>query len=254
VFEHFADSARQVLVLSQEEARHLHDGSIGPGHLLLGMSREGDGVAAHALSDTGADYYRVREVIEEHDGMRDGRGSGPRPFSKVTMKIIERSVGISWAQADGGIDTQHLLVALLEQQDEMTEAVLAALDVIPQEVVQRVDAVLTERGLLANPILVSPISGALALALGGDRSQRLAVLEGVLWGIDHLGEVVEVLRDSADRRAAREVLMAPPFELSQDQATGVLDLSVDSVTVERHKQVVEEIDVLRREMISDEGK
>ena len=47
--------------------------------------------------------------------------------------------------------------------------------------------------------------------------------------------------------------MAPPFELSQDQATGVLDLSVDSVTVERHKQVVEEIDVLRHEMISDEG-
>jgi len=252
VFEHFTDSARRVLVLSQEETQHLHDDSIGPEHLLLGMLREGDGVAAHALSDTGADYYRVREVIEEHDGLRDGRGSGPRPLSKATMKIIERSVGISWAQADGGIDTQHLLVALLEQQDETTEAVLAALDVTPQEVLQRVDAVLTERGLLANPLLVSPISGALALALGGDRSQRLAVLEGVLWGIDHLGQVVEVLRGSADRRAAREVLMAPPFELSQDQATGVLDLSVDSVTVERRKQVVEEIDVLRHE-ISDEG-
>ena len=144
VFEHFTDSARRVLVLSQEEARHLHDDSIGPEHLLLGMLREGDGVAAHALSDTGADYYRVREVIEEHDGLRDGRGSGPRPLSKATMKIIERSVGISWAQADGGIDTQHLLVALLEQQDETTEAVLAALDVTPHEVLQRVDAVLTD--------------------------------------------------------------------------------------------------------------
>ena len=161
VFEHFTDSARRVLVLSQEEARHLHDDSIGPEHLLLGMVREGEGVAAKALSDTGADYYRVREVVEEHDGQRDGRGSGPQPFSKATMNIIERSGRISWAQADGGIDTQHLLVALLEQQDETIEAVLAALDVTPQELVQRVDAVLTERGLLVNPILVSPISGVL---------------------------------------------------------------------------------------------
>jgi DNA gyrase/topoisomerase IV subunit A len=118
--------------------------------------------------------------------------------------------------------------------------------------VQQVDAVLIERNLLVSPILVSPISGALALVLGTDQSQRLELLEGVLWGIDHLGEVIEVLRGSADRRAAREVLMAPPFELSQHQATGVLDLSVDSVTVERRKQVVEEIDVLRHE-ISDEG-
>lgn len=252
MFDHFTDSARRVLVLSQEEARQLPDDSIGPEHLLLGMLREGDGVAAQALSDTGTEYYRVREVIETYDGPRDGQRSGPQPFSKATLKIIERSVGISWAQADGGIDTQHLLVALLEQQDETTEAVLAALDVTPQEIVQRIDAVLTERGLLVNPILASPISGALALALGGDRSQRLEVLEGVLWGIDHLGEVIEVLRGSADRRAAREVLMAAPFELSQNQATGVLDLSVDSVTVERRKQVAEQIDVFRHE-ISDQG-
>ncbi len=116
----------------------------------------------------------------------------------------------------------------------------------------RVDAVLTERCLLVNPILVSPISGAQTLALGGDRSQRLEVLEGVLWGIDHLDEVIEVLRSSANRRAARDLLTAPPFELSQGQTTGVLDLGVDSVTVERRKQVIEEIDVLLHE-ISDEG-
>ena len=42
------------------------------------------------------------------------------------MRIMERSLRISWVQADGGIGTEHLLVALLEQEDETVEAVLAA--------------------------------------------------------------------------------------------------------------------------------
>ena len=147
MFEHFTDGARRILVLAQVEARNLHDSSIGPEHLLLGMLREGEGIAAKALSDAGADYYRARAVIEEHKRQRTGRGSGPEPFSKATMRVMERSLQISWARADGGIDTEHLLVALLKQEDETTEAVLAGLDITPEEVVQRVDALLAERTL-----------------------------------------------------------------------------------------------------------
>jgi ATP-dependent Clp protease ATP-binding subunit ClpA len=246
MFEHFTDGARRILVLAQEEARNLDDSSIGPEHLLLGLLREGEGIGAKALLEAGADYYRVRAVIEEHRRPQTGRGSGPEPFSKATMRVMERSLQISWAQAAGGIDTEHLLAALLEQGDETTEVVLAELDITPEEVVQRVDALLAERTLLVNPVLASPLPSALALALGDDRSQRLEVLEGVLWGIDHLGEVHELLRFTANRRAAREALMAPPFGLLQNQATGVLDLRVDSVTVERRQQVVEEIEVLHR--------
>jgi ATP-dependent Clp protease ATP-binding subunit ClpC len=129
------------------EARNLHDSSIGPEDLLLGMLREGEGIAAKALSNAGADYYRARAVIEEHKRQQTGRGSGPDPFSKATMRLMERSLQISWAQADGGLDTEHLLVVLLEQEDETTEAVLAGLDITPDEVVQRVDALLAERTL-----------------------------------------------------------------------------------------------------------
>ena len=49
------------------------------------------------------------------------------------MRVMERSLQTSWAQADGGIDTEHLLVAYLEQEDETTEAVLAGLDINPEE-------------------------------------------------------------------------------------------------------------------------
>jgi ATP-dependent Clp protease ATP-binding subunit ClpA len=89
-------------------------------------------------------YYGVREVIKDDHGQRAGLGSGPTPFSAATLRIIERSVQISWAQAAGGIGTEHLLVALLEEQDETIEVVLAALDVTPQEVVLRVNALLAD--------------------------------------------------------------------------------------------------------------
>ena len=145
VFEHFTDGARRILVLAQIEARSLHDSSIGPEHLLLGMVREDDGIAAKALSDAGADYYQARTVIEEHKHRQTGRGSGPEPFSNAAMRVVEKALQISWARADGCIDTEHLLVALLEQEDETTEVVLAELDITPEEVVQRVDALLAER-------------------------------------------------------------------------------------------------------------
>lgn len=49
--------------------------------------------------------------------------SGSRPFSTATMRIIERSVQIPWDRAEGGVDTEHLFVALLEEQDETIENV-----------------------------------------------------------------------------------------------------------------------------------
>jgi hypothetical protein len=215
------------------------------------MLREGEGIAARALSDAGIDYHPAREVIGILEDRRALSESGSQPFSRVTMRIMERALQLSWAQAEGDIGTEHLLQALLERNDDTVENVLAELDVTPQEVMLRVDAAVAERGDLMNPVLVSPGPSALALARGSDRVRRLEVLEGVLWGIDHLEEVVELLRGSANRRVAREALMAPPYELSQNEATGVLDLSVESVTADRRKQVIEEVEMLRHDISSE---
>jgi ATP-dependent Clp protease ATP-binding subunit ClpC len=144
VFEHFSCSARRALVLAQVEARQMHDCVIHPEHLLLGLLREDEGIAARALSDTGADYDRVRDFIRVNNE-RTGRESGPEGLSKCAMNIIDRCVGISWAQADGSIGTECLLVALLEEEDETTEAVLAELDITPQEVMLRAESLLAER-------------------------------------------------------------------------------------------------------------
>jgi len=147
VFEHFTDDARRILVLAHGEAQHLHVNSIGPEHLFLGMLRETEGIAGNALSDAGADYNRARAALEEHNREQTGRESDREPFSEATIRVMERSLQISWAQADAGIDTEHLLVALLEQDDDAMEAVLAGLNITPEEVMQRVDALLAERDL-----------------------------------------------------------------------------------------------------------
>jgi ATP-dependent Clp protease ATP-binding subunit ClpC len=147
VFEHFTDGARRTLVLAHGEAQSLDARSIGPEHLLLGMVRERIGVAGEALVDAGADYDRARALIETHEREQTEPGSEPGPFSKSTMTVLERSLQISWARADGGIDTEHLLIAILEQNDDSTEAVLSGLDVTPEEILQRVDVLLSERTL-----------------------------------------------------------------------------------------------------------
>jgi DNA gyrase/topoisomerase IV subunit A len=109
-----------------------------------------------------------------------------------------------------------------------------------------VEALAAERSASANQVIASRLPSAIALVAGDDPAKRLEVLEGVLWGIDHLTEILQVMKESANRLAAREVLMAPPFSLTQNQATGVLDLSVEAVTADRRQQLVEEIEALRR--------
>jgi ATP-dependent Clp protease ATP-binding subunit ClpA len=65
MFERFSDRARRVMVLAQEEARMLDHDYIGTEHILLGLIREGDGVAAHVLRDSGVDLNRAREQVIE---------------------------------------------------------------------------------------------------------------------------------------------------------------------------------------------
>jgi ATP-dependent Clp protease ATP-binding subunit ClpA len=147
VFEHFTNGARRILVLAHGEAQSLHVSSIRPEHLFLGMLREPEGIAGNALLNAGADYNRARALLEKHMREQTGQESDREPISEATIRVMERSLQISWAQANAGIGTEHLLVALLEQDDDATEAVLAGLNITPEEVAQRVEALLAERNL-----------------------------------------------------------------------------------------------------------
>ncbi|MCA3748592.1 MAG: hypothetical protein IN808_05560, partial [Rubrobacter sp.] len=76
MFERFTERARKVVVLAQEEARHFNHNYIGTEHLLLGLLREEDGVAAQALNHLGVTLDDVREQVESIVGYgEEGSGS-----------------------------------------------------------------------------------------------------------------------------------------------------------------------------------
>jgi hypothetical protein len=90
MFERFTDRSRRVVVLAQEEARMLNHNYIGTEHILLGLIREGDGVAAQVLVRLGADLNRVRQqVIQLLHGysVQDVESAGSRPGGRVPADL-----------------------------------------------------------------------------------------------------------------------------------------------------------------------
>jgi len=92
VFERFTQRAREALSLAQEEARLLNHDFIGTEHLLLGLIREGDGVAAKALKQLGISLEPVRGKIEETMGVPSTAAGGVAPFTPRAKKVLELSL------------------------------------------------------------------------------------------------------------------------------------------------------------------
>jgi ATP-dependent Clp protease ATP-binding subunit ClpC len=89
MFERFTDRARNTVVLAQEEARRLGHNYIGTEHLLLGLLREGDGVAAVALRRLGITSHDVRADIIRIVGEGSASPSGHIPFTPRSKKVLE---------------------------------------------------------------------------------------------------------------------------------------------------------------------
>jgi ATP-dependent Clp protease ATP-binding subunit ClpC len=128
VFEKFTDRARRVVVWAQEEARTLKHDFIGPEHILLGLVREGQGVAAKALESLGISLGAVRERVEEAvpPGQYE-RPAGHIPFTPRAKKVLELSLSESKVLGHSYIGTEHILLGLLRQGDSVAVQVLGAL-------------------------------------------------------------------------------------------------------------------------------
>src|SRR5205085_11056135 len=89
MFERFTERARRVMVLAQEEARLLNHNYIGTEHILLGLIREGEGVAAKALESLGISLEAVRRQVEEVIGQGQQAPSGHIPVTPRAKKALE---------------------------------------------------------------------------------------------------------------------------------------------------------------------
>jgi ATP-dependent Clp protease ATP-binding subunit ClpC len=124
LFERFTDRARRVLVLAQEEARDLNHAFIGTEHILLGLIREGEGVAAKALDALGVTFDVVREKVEEAIGANANPSPGSPPFTPRAKKVLELSLREALQLGHSYIGTEHMLLGLVREGDGVAAQVL----------------------------------------------------------------------------------------------------------------------------------
>jgi ATP-dependent Clp protease ATP-binding subunit ClpC len=144
MFERFTDRARLVVILAQKEARLLNHNYIGTEHILLGLIREGEGVAAKSLESLGISLEGVRSQVEEIAGRGEEAPSSHIPFTPRTKKVLE--LGLREAQQLGhnDIGTEHILLGLVREGNGIAAQVLVDLGAELTRVREQVIQLLSE--------------------------------------------------------------------------------------------------------------
>ncbi len=128
-FEKFTERARKVLSLAQEEAQRFNHNYIGTEHLLLGLVREGEGVAAQVLSTLGVELNKVRSAVEFIIGRGDRIVLGEIGLTPRAKKVIELAVDEARRLNHHYIGTEHLLLGLVREGEGIAAGVLESLGV-----------------------------------------------------------------------------------------------------------------------------
>jgi ATP-dependent Clp protease ATP-binding subunit ClpC len=127
VFERFTDRARRSVVLAQEEAKMLNHNYIGTEHILLGLVREGDAVAARALRSMDISLEVVRREVEEIIGQGQAAPGGHIPFTPRAKKVLELSLREALQLGHAYIGTEHILLGLIREGEGVAAQVLVKL-------------------------------------------------------------------------------------------------------------------------------
>jgi ATP-dependent Clp protease ATP-binding subunit ClpC len=150
-FDRFTERARKVLTLAQEEAQRFNHNYIGTEHLLLGLVREGDGVAAKVLSNLGVELQKVRSAVEFIIGRGERTVSGEIGLTPRAKKVIELAVDEARRLGHHYIGTEHLLLGLIREGEGIAAGVLESLGVNLEKVRTEVIKVLTQTGSAPGP-------------------------------------------------------------------------------------------------------
>jgi ATP-dependent Clp protease ATP-binding subunit ClpC len=142
--DRFTERARRVLSLAQEEAEAFNHRYIGTEHILLGLIREGEGVAARILGEMGVDAEKVRNAIEFIVGRSERPVSGERELTAQAKKALEYAVDEARRLNHSYIGTEHLLLGLLHARDSVASSILDNVGANADEVRRRILQVLQE--------------------------------------------------------------------------------------------------------------
>jgi ATP-dependent Clp protease ATP-binding subunit ClpC len=221
MFERFTDRSQRVVVLAQEEARTLNHEYVGTEHILLGLIREGGGVAAQALESLGISEEAARRRVEEIVGR--GQADPARrdlPFTPRGKKVLQLSLREAMALGHGYVGTEHILLGLIREDEGVATRVLDGLGVDPNRIRQQVIRLVSARQVRGKP--------GTGRAGGWGKRKQLAELRHQLavvsWRLSVLEQRVGTTPDLAqlDREITQEWAALPSLSDEVERLRDVL--------------------------------
>ncbi|HEY3461820.1 MAG TPA: ATP-dependent Clp protease ATP-binding subunit [Gaiellaceae bacterium] len=128
MFERFTERARQVVVLAQDEARALKHNYIGTEHILLGLLREEEGLAARVLESLDITVEEVRAQVARIVGPGDEVTTGQIPFTPRAKKVLELALREALSLGHNYIGTEHILLGLVRENEGVAARILLDFD------------------------------------------------------------------------------------------------------------------------------
>jgi ATP-dependent Clp protease ATP-binding subunit ClpC len=181
LFERFTERARQVVVLAQEEARTLKHNYIGTEHILLGLLREEEGLAARVLESLDITTERVRSQVVRIVGSGEEVTSGQIPFTPRAKKVLELALREALSLGHNYIGTEHILLGLVRENEGVAARILLDFDADSDKIRNEVIRMLSGPG--------GRRQGAAAGAGGGEPGKKSSKL------LDQFGRNLTKLAD-----------------------------------------------------------
>ena len=209
-FEKFSERARRVLSLAQEEAQRFNHNYIGTEHILLGLVRETEGVAARVLANLGVDLNKVRSAVEFIIGRGERPAQGEIGLTPRAKKVVELAVDEARRMNHTYIGTEHLLIGLLREGEGVAAGVLESLAVTLDKVRSETQRILsqsstTTSGYGARTSTRTPTLDQLGIDLTA--AARASKLDPVIGREQEIQRVIQIL---SRRTKNNPVLMGEP--------------------------------------------
>ena len=197
-FEKFTDKARKVLVLAQEEARGLHQPYVGTEHILLGLIKENEGLAAQALERLNVQYDAVVQNIRQVATIDENADtSGHLAFTPRVKRVLENSLREAMQMGQSYISTEHLLLGIAREGDGTAIDVLGRLGVRPDDIRSTMNDIVGQSPVMAGRNGFDPQGGqsSMLAEFGTDltKKAREGKLDPVIGRAAEIERVMQIL-------------------------------------------------------------
>jgi len=144
MYQRFTEKAERAITFSQQSAVELGHNYVGTEHILLGLVKEGTGVAARVLQAQGLTEEKIIREIDELIGRGENIGETPVGFTPRTKRVLELAFKEARRMGQGYIGTEHLLLGIMKEGESVAVRIMMDLGVDPQKLLNELVRILNE--------------------------------------------------------------------------------------------------------------